>query len=50
MTKLNTKASASTGYQAYQSSPNQALDLSLLAPKIQANALKKQAIQANAPT
>ncbi|KAF1961653.1 hypothetical protein CC80DRAFT_543018 [Byssothecium circinans] len=37
-----------TGYQAYQSSLNQAHDLSLLAPTIQADALKKRAIQANA--
>jgi hypothetical protein len=49
-TKLNTKASASTGYQADQSSLNQAHDLSLLAPTIQADALKKRAIQANAST
>jgi hypothetical protein len=47
-TKLNTKASASTGYQTYQSTLNQAHDLSLLAPTIQADALKKRAIQANA--
>jgi hypothetical protein len=48
MTKLNTKASASTGFQAYQSSFNQAHNLSLLAPTIQTNTLKKRAIQANA--
>jgi hypothetical protein len=50
MTKLNTKASASTGHQANQSSLNQAHDLSLLAPTIQADALKKRAIQANTST
>jgi hypothetical protein len=47
-TKLNTKTSASTGYQTYQSSLNQAHDLSFLALTIQADALKKRAIQANA--
>jgi hypothetical protein len=48
MTKLNTKASASTGYQADQSGLNQAHNLSLLALTIQADALKKRSIQSDA--